>query len=75
MAVKRTERPISARLTGHQPNRDMAAPNDNSPVSMIIHSTTKETIMQDPETARMRARITDGASRLRVGVGRVVRDR
>jgi hypothetical protein len=37
--------------------------------------TNNEATIHEPVTARMRARITDGASRLRVGDGRVVGER
>jgi hypothetical protein len=75
MAVRKRLRSISNRPTGHQPRSLRPAPREELSSSTMIQRTRTELTIHEPVTARMRARITDGASRLRLGDGRVVEER
>lgn len=75
MAVRRRLRSVSSRPTGHQPRSLTPAPREELSPSTMSQRTRTELTIHDPVTARIRARITDGASRLRLGDGRVVGER
>jgi hypothetical protein len=75
IAVNSRLRRISPRSIGHQPSRLNAALGEEPPFSTTSQSTTTEQTIQEPVTVRIRARMTDGASRLRLGEGRVYGER
>lgn len=75
IAVRRRLRKISNTPTGHQPRSLNPAATEVFPSSTASQRTATELKMHEPVTARMRARMTDGASRLRLGDGLVVGER
>lgn len=72
MAVRSKLRKISTRPTGHHPKKWRAREKEAFSLAAISHKTTRLLIVHENVTALILARITDGASLLRVGDGRVV---
>jgi hypothetical protein len=60
---------------GHQPSICSASPGVSFAVLVSIYRVAVEAVMQANVTVRIRARMTEGASRFKVGDGRVAADK
>lgn len=75
MAVSRTSRKMSRGLNGHQPRIFKDSAIDRLPFCVMRVKTANVVIIHVKDTIRTRVRITEGASLLSVGDGRVVEER
>jgi hypothetical protein len=74
MAVKMRLRTTSTKPRGHHPVSLRASEMEAPSLAIMSQITAKVQMIQDSVTALILARITDGASRLRVADGRVAGD-
>lgn len=74
-AVSRTSRKMSRGLNGHQPRIFKDSAIDRLPFCVMRVKTANVVIIHVKDTIRTRVRITEGASLLSVGDGRVVEER
>src|SRR5205809_1506295 len=72
--VNATDLTVSVTPTGHQPRRWRASMGVRCPHEVMTRNVEVVVMMQDRVTARMRPRITEGASRESCGDGRVVEE-
>lgn len=75
MAVRIKVWATSETWTGHQPRSLRASASEALLFSIISHRTARVLTMQDRVTALILARMTEGASRLRVADGLVADER